>query len=289
MDDKWHFAVDLYQGTAEYYDRYRLPYPEAMTEDLIARAGVCGQGRPLTWPAVPASSPSRYAGPSRKSGPWTGNPSSRRWSRPRLTGWAQEISARSRPTPRPWTRNPGTSSWPSSAAPSTGSTATWSPPGCCTGSGPAGTWRCAGRTSRNWVTGSGNGRSRRCLTGGRPRSARPTGSPRTGPGRSGGGPMPRCCQKPGSRRPDATSSPSSTGGVWRNWPGTSGPPRSCRPRSSATTAPPSTTTSRPPSARSPPPTAPSRTTSASSTTWPASRRTGAGTGGYLCVLVAYPM
>jgi hypothetical protein len=22
MDDKLHFAVDLYQGTAEYYDRY---------------------------------------------------------------------------------------------------------------------------------------------------------------------------------------------------------------------------------------------------------------------------
>ncbi len=37
MDDKLHFAVDLYQGTAEYYDRYRLPYPEAMIEDLIAR------------------------------------------------------------------------------------------------------------------------------------------------------------------------------------------------------------------------------------------------------------
>ncbi len=47
MDDKLHFAVDLYQGTAEYYDRYRLPYPEAMTEDLIARTGVSGHGRLL--------------------------------------------------------------------------------------------------------------------------------------------------------------------------------------------------------------------------------------------------
>ena len=47
MDDKLHFAVDLYQGTAEYYDRYRLPYPEAMIEDLIARTGVSGQGRLL--------------------------------------------------------------------------------------------------------------------------------------------------------------------------------------------------------------------------------------------------
>jgi SAM-dependent methyltransferase len=47
MGDKLHFAVDLYQGTAEYYDRFRLPYPEAMTEDLIARAGVSGHGRLL--------------------------------------------------------------------------------------------------------------------------------------------------------------------------------------------------------------------------------------------------
>ncbi len=47
MDDKLHFAVDLYQGTAEYYDRYRLPYPEAMIEDLIAHTGVSGQGRLL--------------------------------------------------------------------------------------------------------------------------------------------------------------------------------------------------------------------------------------------------
>jgi SAM-dependent methyltransferase len=47
MDDRLHFAVDLYHGVAEYYDRYRLPYPEAMTEDLIARTGVCGQGRLL--------------------------------------------------------------------------------------------------------------------------------------------------------------------------------------------------------------------------------------------------
>ena len=47
MGDKLHFAVDLYQGTAQYYDRFRLPYPEAMTEDLIARAGVSGHGRLL--------------------------------------------------------------------------------------------------------------------------------------------------------------------------------------------------------------------------------------------------
>ena len=47
MDDQLRFAVDLYHGTAEYYDRYRLPYPAAMIEDLIARAEVSGQGRLL--------------------------------------------------------------------------------------------------------------------------------------------------------------------------------------------------------------------------------------------------
>ena len=47
MGDKQHFAADPYHGTAQYYDRFRLPYPEAMTEDLIARAGVSGHGRLL--------------------------------------------------------------------------------------------------------------------------------------------------------------------------------------------------------------------------------------------------
>jgi SAM-dependent methyltransferase len=46
-DDKLDFATGLYQGTAEYYDRYRLPYPEAMTGDLITRTGASGQGRLL--------------------------------------------------------------------------------------------------------------------------------------------------------------------------------------------------------------------------------------------------
>ncbi|HEX9042592.1 MAG TPA: class I SAM-dependent methyltransferase [Trebonia sp.] len=41
------FARDLYQGTAGHYDRYRLPYPDAMLDDLVRRAGVTGQGRLL--------------------------------------------------------------------------------------------------------------------------------------------------------------------------------------------------------------------------------------------------
>jgi SAM-dependent methyltransferase len=41
------FAKDLYRGSAGYYDRYRLPYPEAMLSDLILRAEVPGRGRLL--------------------------------------------------------------------------------------------------------------------------------------------------------------------------------------------------------------------------------------------------
>ena len=41
------FAADLYQGTAGYYDRYRLPYPRAMTEYVAGQAGISGRGRLL--------------------------------------------------------------------------------------------------------------------------------------------------------------------------------------------------------------------------------------------------
>jgi hypothetical protein len=34
------FRPDLYQGTAQYYDRYRVPYPASLLDDLVARAGV---------------------------------------------------------------------------------------------------------------------------------------------------------------------------------------------------------------------------------------------------------
>ena len=47
MDDEVRFAADLYRGTAGYYDRYRLPYPEAMIEDLARTARVSGRGRLL--------------------------------------------------------------------------------------------------------------------------------------------------------------------------------------------------------------------------------------------------
>src|SRR5579859_284593 len=47
MDDEVRFAAGLFRGTAGYYDRYRLPYPDAMAEDLARRARVSGHGRLL--------------------------------------------------------------------------------------------------------------------------------------------------------------------------------------------------------------------------------------------------
>jgi SAM-dependent methyltransferase len=42
-----NLSADAFAGTAEYYLRYRLPYPRAMLDDLCARAGVTGRGRLL--------------------------------------------------------------------------------------------------------------------------------------------------------------------------------------------------------------------------------------------------
>ncbi len=41
------FRVDLYRGTAPYYDRYRPPYPDALFDDLCQRLPVSGVGRLL--------------------------------------------------------------------------------------------------------------------------------------------------------------------------------------------------------------------------------------------------
>jgi ubiquinone/menaquinone biosynthesis C-methylase UbiE len=41
------FRRDLYRGTARYYDRFLVPYPSALIDDLLARAGVNGDGRLL--------------------------------------------------------------------------------------------------------------------------------------------------------------------------------------------------------------------------------------------------
>jgi SAM-dependent methyltransferase len=47
VEDNVRFAADLFAGTAGDYDRYRLPYPAAMIEDLVRRAQVSGHGRML--------------------------------------------------------------------------------------------------------------------------------------------------------------------------------------------------------------------------------------------------
>jgi SAM-dependent methyltransferase len=39
-----HFATDLYQGTAAYYDRYRLPYPVSLLSHLVAGTHLSGSG-----------------------------------------------------------------------------------------------------------------------------------------------------------------------------------------------------------------------------------------------------
>ncbi len=41
------FRADLYRGTATFYDRYRLPYPDVLIDDLCRRACVNGGGRLL--------------------------------------------------------------------------------------------------------------------------------------------------------------------------------------------------------------------------------------------------
>jgi len=47
VHDGVRFREDLYHGSAWYYDRYRLPYPEVMISDLVRRAEASGHGRLL--------------------------------------------------------------------------------------------------------------------------------------------------------------------------------------------------------------------------------------------------
>jgi len=47
VSDSPAFRTDLYRGTASYYDRYRLPYPDELIDDLCRRAGATRRGRML--------------------------------------------------------------------------------------------------------------------------------------------------------------------------------------------------------------------------------------------------
>jgi ubiquinone/menaquinone biosynthesis C-methylase UbiE len=45
--DELEFRRDLYRGTAGYYDRFRVPYPQRLIDDLAQRTEVDGAGRLL--------------------------------------------------------------------------------------------------------------------------------------------------------------------------------------------------------------------------------------------------
>ena len=47
MEPTPQFRPDLYQGTARYYDRYRVPYPALLIDDLASRTALSGSGRLL--------------------------------------------------------------------------------------------------------------------------------------------------------------------------------------------------------------------------------------------------
>ncbi|MGW1747486.1 class I SAM-dependent methyltransferase [Streptomyces sp. NPDC002092] len=47
MTEAVRFESNLYRGTAGYYDRFRLPYPDAMINDLVRQAALSGDGRLL--------------------------------------------------------------------------------------------------------------------------------------------------------------------------------------------------------------------------------------------------
>ena len=47
MGTEARFATDLYQGTAEYYDLYRLPYPTSLLTHLVESTHLSGRGRLL--------------------------------------------------------------------------------------------------------------------------------------------------------------------------------------------------------------------------------------------------
>jgi hypothetical protein len=47
MNSAPQFGEDLYRGTAQYYDRYRVRCPTQLIDDLVTRASVSGTGRLL--------------------------------------------------------------------------------------------------------------------------------------------------------------------------------------------------------------------------------------------------
>ena len=249
VDDEVRFAPDLYRGSAGYYDRYRLPYPEAMITDLVRRAGVSGRGRLLDL----ACGTGQLAFPLRR---WF----TEVWAVDSEPDMVEAVRAKAAAAGAGEVRPAVSSAETLRAEPGyfelavignafhrldrdlvAGRVLGWLRPGghlaLCWSSGPwAGEedWqRALAATLAEWGTALGaEGRV-----------------PAAGTWRGSAGPMPRSCPAPDSSRPGARSSPSSSAGAWPSSPGTSGRRRSSRPRCSATRRPRSTPTWRPGSAR----------------------------------------
>jgi ubiquinone/menaquinone biosynthesis C-methylase UbiE len=47
VTDELQFRADLYRGTAAFYDEFRVPYPRALTDDVLRRTRADGTGRLL--------------------------------------------------------------------------------------------------------------------------------------------------------------------------------------------------------------------------------------------------
>lgn len=227
MDDQVRFAADLYHGAAGYYDRYRLPYPEAMLADLVQRAQVSGRGRLVDL----ACGTGQLAFPLRQ---WF----SEVWAVDRESDMVEVVRAKAVAAGAGEVRPIVSDAETLDAEPEHFELAVignafhrlnrdlvadrvlgWLRPGGCL----ALCW-----SSSPW--------------------AGEEGWQRAGTWRGSGAPIASCCPAPVSRSPGTMSSPSNIAGACRSSLGTSGRHRSSRPRYSATRLPRSMPTSRPASA-----------------------------------------
>ena len=136
------FRRDLYRGTALDYDRFRVPYPRGLIDDLARRSGATGHGRLLDLACGTGQVTFALAG--RFGEVWAVDQEPDMTSLVRqkaksaglghirvLTSAAEDL-----PAPR------GSSTWSRSATRSTGCPARPSPPAPCAGSGLASSLRC---------------------------------------------------------------------------------------------------------------------------------------------------
>ncbi len=184
MADEVRYAHDLYRGTAAAYERYRLPYPAAMTADLVRSAQVSGRGRLLDLACGPGQLRLRCAAWSHRGlgcrpgaghgrgGPGVAVATAGAWNlRPVVSG-AETLGAQPEYFELAVIGNafhPGwTEIWPLAGSPA-GSSARWPP------------WRCAGLPSPGPVSrslraaGSGHSLRRQVESGARRSSL--SGSP----------------------------------------------------------------------------------------------------------------